>query len=418
MARFFLTFEFFCAYTLIMKKSKLYNKINPIIFYPVKLISKIYSKAFLRLRVKRNEFSCKDGRRKVVIINHESSLDFMIAYSVIPSKIHLVASNSYVRGLSIHDLMLQCGLIGKNQFSTAVTDMKKMKAVLDDGNVLGIFPAGLMPEAGVATPTPPATAKALKWFDADIYALKISGTYLTTPKWSKVKRKGKCTADLYKLATAEEYAKLSPEEASKLIETHLYFDAYKNNVENKIEYKNGDNVEGLENVLYKCPNCSAEYSIKSKSNTLTCSSCGYSVKSDKLGVLHINSDFPLHFSLVSDWHAYIEKCVYEKIKANPNFKLETIAEIHKINDKKHKFERVGSATVALDMQNFTMEGILFGEKFQKQIYAGNFPILPFVPGKRFEIQDGNDIYRVYPETPERCMEFIFAVKSIFKLRHE
>ena len=208
-----------------MKKAKLYNKINPIIYYPVKLISKIYSKIFMGLRVKGREFNRKDGRRKVVIINHESSLDFMIAYSVIPGKIHLVASNSYVRALPIHDLMLQCGLIGKNQFSTMVGDMKKMKAVLDDGKVLGIFPSGLMPEAGVATPTPPATAKTLKWFDADIYVLKISGTYLATPKWSKIKRKGRSFAKLYKLASREEFSVLSKEDASALIEKHLFFDA-------------------------------------------------------------------------------------------------------------------------------------------------------------------------------------------------
>lgn len=417
MARFFLTFDLFCVYTYIMKKSKPYNKINPIIYYPMRFVCKLFCKFKLGLDVKRRDFD-NDGRRKVVLLNHESAYDFMIAYSIIPKKIHLVASNSYVRGLSIHDLMLQCGLIGKNQFSTLVGDMKKMKAVLDDGNVLGIFPAGLMPEAGVATPTPPATAKTLKWFNADVYVCKIRGTYLATPKWSKIKRKGRCTAELYKLATAEEYAKLSPEEASKLIEKHLYFDAYRNNLEDKIEYKNGDNVEGLENVLYRCPSCNLEYSIKSNNNVLTCSNCGYSVKSDKLGILHKNSDHPLHFSLVSDWHAHIEKYVYEKIKANPDFKLQTIAEIHKINDKKHRFERAGNATVTLDLQNFTIDGVLFGEKFQKCIYAGNFPTLPFVPGKRFEIQDGNDIYRIYPENPKICMEFIFAVKSIFKIIHE
>ena len=401
-----------------MKKARLYNKINPLIFYPLKLISKIYSKIFMGLQVKGREFNRKDGRRKVVIINHESSLDFMIAYSVIPSKVHLVASNSYVRALPIHDLMLECGLIGKNQFSTSVSDMKKMKAVLDDGNVLGFFPAGLMPEAGIATPTPPATAKALRWFDADIYVLKIRGTYLSSPKWSKIKRKGPCEANLYKLITSEDYAKLSKNEATALIEKHLFFDSYRNNLEDKVEYKNGDNVEGLESVLYKCPNCNSEHTIIADKNVLSCSSCGYSVKSDKLGVLHQNSEHNLYFSMVSDWHRFIENSVYEKAKSNPDYKVEDEAEMHKINDKKHRYEKVGTASVTLDNTNFIIDGTIYGEKFYKQVFARNFPMLPCVPSKRFEIQDGNDIFRIYPSDPKKVMEYINYVKALFRINFE
>ena len=405
-------------YNFRMKKARLYNKINPLIFYPLKLISKIYSKIFMGLQVKGREFNRKDGRRKVVIINHESSLDFMIAYSVIPGKVHLVASNSYVRALPIHDLMLQCGLIGKNQFSTMVGDMKKMKAVLDDGKVLGIFPSGLMPEAGVATPTPPATAKTLRWFDADIYVLKISGTYLAMPKWSKIKRKGRSFAKLYKLATREEFSVLSIEDASALIEKHLFFDAYRNNLENKVEYKNGDNVEGLESVLYKCPNCNGEHTIIANKNVLTCSCCGYSVKGDKFGVLHQNSEHNLYFSMVSDWHRFIENSVYEKAKSNPDYKVEDEAEIHKINDKKHRYEKVGTATVTLDNTNFIIDGTIYGEKFYKQVFARNFPMLPCVPNKRFEIQDGNDIFRIYPKEPKKVMEYINYVKALFRINVE
>ena len=417
MPKFFLTLPLFCAYTLFMKEFKLYKKINPLIFYPVKFISKLFCKFALNLKITGNEFK-SDGRKKIIIFNHESVYDFMVAYSVVPKKMHLVASNAFVRTLPFQSGVKSCGIIGKNQFSTSISDMKKMKAVLDDNNVLGLFPAGLMPEAGVATPTPLATAKTLKWFGVDIYVCKIRGTYFVKPKWSKIFRKGKSFANLYRLATAEEFSSLSQEESSNLIEKHVYFDAYRNNLEDKTEYKNGDNIEGLENVLYKCPNCGSEYTISSNKNVLTCSNCGYSVKSNKLGLLHINSNFHLHFSLVSDWHAFIEKSVYEKIKSTPEYYLSTKAKIHKINDKKHKFEEVGYGEVTLDKSNFTIDGVLFNKPFKKEIFAGNFPILPFVPGKRFEIQDGNDIYRIYPEKPERAMEFIFAVKSIFKLHHE
>ena len=40
-----------------------------------------------------------------------------------------------------------------------------------------------------------------------------------------------------------------------MINESLYFNAYENQEKNKIIYRDGDNLEGLENVLYQCPKC-------------------------------------------------------------------------------------------------------------------------------------------------------------------
>ena len=122
--------------------------------------------------------------------------------------------------------------------------------------------------------------------------------------------------------------------------------------------------------------------------------------------------------MVSDWHRFIENSVYEKAKSNPDYKIVDVAEIHKINDKKHRYEKVGTASVTLDNTNFIIDGTIYGEKFYKQVFARNFPMLPCVPSKRFEIQDGNDIFRVYPKEPKKVMEFINYVKALFRINFE
>ena len=45
-------------------------------------------------------------------------------------------------------------------------------------------------------------------------------------------------------------------------------------------------------------------------------------------------------------------------------------------------------------------------------------MLPFIPGKRFEIQDGEDIYRIVPQNPIVTTEWILTLKAVHKLANK
>lgn len=400
------------------KKKSSYREPNGFVFAIAKLISKFLCKFVYNVKVVRNDLKGKTGRY-VIIANHESVIDVLPAYTVVPPKTHFVVSKAMMQSMPIAPLMEMCGAIGKNQFQTSALDMRRMKSVLDHNEPLMLYPAGLMTESGTSTPIPEATAKVLKWFKTDIYVSRVNGTYLTNPKWAKVKRRGQITIELYKLASCEEFAALSDEEAAKLVEEHLSFDAYRHNERKKVYYKNGDNVEGLEYVLYKCPICEQEFTITARGkNKLHCHSCGYTVKSDNYGILSLMDGGEPKFKYPSDWHAYIEESVYEFVKEHPNFYYETNAEIHTINEKKHRYETIGQGKISFDFNKFVMNGIVRGQAFTEEIPTSAFPILPFRPGAYFEIQHGEHIYRIIPDNPEIVMKWIFTLKATFRLKHE
>ncbi len=400
------------------KKKKSYREPNPFIFGLAKGISRFLCRFFYNVKILRNELKGKAGRC-VIIANHESIIDFLPAYTVVPPKTHFVVSKAMMDSMPIAPLMEMCGAIGKNQFQTSALDMRRMKAVLDHNEPLMLYPAGLMTESGASTPIPIATAKVLKWFNTDIYVAKVNGTYLTNPKWAKVKRKGRITIELYKLASKEEFAALSDEEAAALVEEHLSFDAYRENEKQKVYYKNGDNVEGLQHVLYKCPLCEREFTIRVRNkNKLTCTACGYTVKSDNYGILSLVGGGEPMYKYPSDWHAYIEDEVYDEVKANPDFSYEMHAKIRTINEKKHRYETVGEGKITFDFNKFVMDGILDGMPFVEEIPTTAFPILPFRPGAYFEIQHSDHIYRIVPDDPSIVMKWIFTLKATFRLKHD
>ena len=224
--------------------------------------------------------------------------------------------------------------------------------------------------------------------------------------------------DLYKLATREELAAMTNEEASRLVEQHMEFDAYRYNDAQRIPFQNGDNVQGLENVLYQCPACGEEYSIfATQKHTLSCSACGYTVQSDVYGRLTAQNGHETIFSYPCDWHAHIENNVRQSLQENPDYLLQTEAAILQINEKRHKFEQVGNGNVRLSADGFQIIGTLHNQPFQSKFATDSFPMLPFKPGKCFEIQQGNEIYRIQPKDGRIVMKWILTLKTAYQLRN-
>ena len=402
-----------------MKKTKtVFKRPNALLYGIVRLASKLACTFLYPTKVERNELTGSSGRR-ILICNHEAAIDFLPVYAAVKERCHMVASNSIIMSIPVvASAAARVGVLCKNQFQTGISDMRNMKRVVDHEGLLVLFPAGMMTESGTSTPIPRATAKALKWLDADVYVGKVSGSYLTSPKWSKVRRKGRITLDIYKLASREEFGALSVEQAEALVDEHLAFDAYRANEAKGIPYKNGDSVEGLEHVLFRCPVCGEDFTMQAEGNRLSCAACGFGLESDEYGLLHDPAGGEPLFRYPSDWYARLEQQVYELVAADPGYRFAAQADIYKINEDKHRYEKVGRGTVTMSFEQFVIDGTLFGKPFYQEVPTAPFPILPFQPGKRFEIQLGRDIFRICPDDGRVVMQWMLVLKAAWRVRQE
>lgn len=392
------------------------NKPNFFIYGVFKLTSKIISKYIFNLKVVRNELTKKDNSC-VIVANHESAIDFIALAGASKHKINFVISNSFYQSLKINPFLKSCGVIPKQQFQTTISDLKKMKKIVDNNQTLAIYPAGMMSEDGKATIIPRSTGKFIKWMDKDVYIAKISGSYLTKPKWSKVNRKGRMELEIYKLYSKDELESLDADSIYNEINEKLYFDAYKEQENRMIKYKHGDNIEGLENVLYRCPKCHKEFTIKLNcKNSLLCEECGYEVTSDQYGFLTSN-DKEYDFKYPSEWSSLISKEVEKEIMLDDSYELHSSAKIFMIDYKQHKFKEAGECFVTLNRDEIKFDGFLDNEKFNKNFDIMKFPILPFSPGKYFEFQNGLDIYRIYLEDGREVIKWIEAIKCFYKINN-
>ena len=395
-----------------------YKKPNWFFYKLAQFVSFFVAKFIFKRKLIRNEIKNAKGPF-VVIANHQAAYDFVNLIGVTNRRMSFVISNSFYQSLPIQGLLDNLAVLPKQQFQTTVSDMKKMKAVIDAGEPLVIYPAGLMCEDGLSTPIPAATYKLFKWLNVDVYMAKTSGTYFAMPKWTNGFRNGKTTLDIYKLFSKEELNNLEPEEVKQRTEEALLFDAYREQENLMYKYKNGTNLNGLEKVLYICPHCKKEFTIAVKNdNILYCTECGFAQKTDEFGFLHKESKVGEEIRYVSDWSKQVFLNVKEKLIRGIENTLTAETDIYMVSPKKKKYEKVGKGNLSINEKEFSIIGEINNQTVDLKISLSSFPTLPFTPGKHIEIQDGKTIYRCVLKEGKLAMKFINMVKAFFEIKNE
>ena len=392
-----------------------YKKPNLLCYRIAQIAAWLVATFVFRRKILRNEIKGKKGPF-VVIANHQAALDFVNLIGATRRPMSFVISNAFFNTLPIRGFLTKMGVIPKQQFQTTVRDMKRMKAVIDHGEPIVIYPAGLMCEDGLSTPIPAATYKFLKWLDADVYVAKTSGTYFAMPKWTSGFRPGRTHLDIYKLFSREELKNLDMAQVKSRTDEALLFDAYREQEAFRVKYSNGSNIRGLEHVLYQCPHCLAEFSVEAvEKDRLRCSACGYEQGSDAYGFLHKTSSHGEELRYVSDWSLGIYGRLKEKLVSGEVADLSTPVTIRMIDYDRKKFLDVGHGTLSLNARQFTIDGVIREQPVSLAVSIAGVPTLPFKPGKYLEVQDGNDIYRCVPEDGRLVMKFINMVKIFHEL---
>lgn len=368
-----------------------------------------------RRKFLRNEIKGKRGPF-VVIANHQAALDFVNLIGATSRPMSFVISNSFFNTLPIRGFLVKMGVIPKQQFQTTVRDMKRMKSVIDRGEPIVLYPAGLMCEDGLSTPIPAATYKFLKWLDADVYVAKTIGTYFAMPKWSSGFRPGRTYMDIYQLFTREELQTADLSQIKEKAEEAILFDAYREQENHPVKYSKGNHVQGLEHVLYQCPHCKTEFSVEAvDTDRLRCRACSYEQQSDAYGFLHKASAKGDEIRYVSDWSRLIYNGLKEKILSGQQDSLSSQTAIRMIDYDQKKFMDVGHGILTLDRNQFTLQGQLRGEAVTLSFPIAGIPTLPFKPGKYLEVQQGSDIYRCALSDGRLVMKFINMLKIFHEL---
>jgi len=379
-------------------------------------ICNVVAACLFRRRILRNEIKDAQGPY-VVIANHQAALDFVNLIGATRRPMSFVISKSFFSTLPVRGWMEKMGVIPKQQFKTAISDMKKMRAVIDAGQPLVIYPAGLMCEDGLSTPIPAATYRFLQWLGTDVYVARTVGSYFVMPKWKGGIHPGRTTIDIYRLFSKDQLADMTEQEIKEKTDEALLYDAYREQEQDPVKYQGTRCIEGLENVLYLCPHCGREFATVTEGDVIRCTACGYEQVGDAYGFLHNRKGLGRELRYVSDWSRHIYQRLRKRVLEGAEQGLSSPVAIQMVDQTKNKFVPVGDGVLTLDRERFTIAGTVKGEPVDLSVSIANTPTLPFSPGKHLEVQSGGDIYRCVPQEKRLVMKFINLLKVFYELKN-
>ena len=352
-------------------------------------------------------------RPSIVLCNHGSFIDFVYAGRILrKEKPHFVAARLYFYHKKLGKLMRKMGCIPKSMFTADMENLKNCMRVLSHKKVLAMMPEARLSTVGQFEDIQDTTYKFIQKANVAVYTLKLKGDYLADPKWGDGARRGSIVEiELTPLFSAGEVGEIPIKELKNRIEQALYYDEFNWLNENKeVKYRRKTLAEGLENILYICPNCGGRYAMNTKNHDIFCEKCAakWSID-DRYAFVGKNP-----FENFAVWYAWQREETKKQILQTEGYKLESKVELrHASADGKHLTRRAGEGVCTLDKTGLLYCGSEDGQEIEKFFPLSQIYRLLFGAGEDFEIYEGKEIWYFRPEEKRSCVEW-YVVSELLK----
>lgn len=351
------------------------------------------------------------------LMNHSSFLDLKIASTLIyPKPFNIVCTTDGFVGKKL--LMRLLGCIPTKKFITDVALVKDMMYAFKTlkSSVL-MYPEAGYSFDGTQLPIPDSLGKCLKIFGVPVVMIKTYGAFLRDPLYNNLQlRKIDVTVETEYLLSPEDIKNSSVDELNDTLRTAFTFDGFEWQQKNGIRICEDFRADGLNRVLYKCPNCLDEGHMLGSGTSLTCTTCGKSYELDEVGYLR-SSDGKTEFEHIPDWYSWQRDCVKKEIGSG-EYRLEVPVDIYMLADTKCLYS-VGSGTLCHSADGFVLNGcdgkLNYSQKTSAS-YTLNVDYFWYEMGDVICIGDSRFLYYCFPKNmPDIVTKTRFAAEELYKI---
>jgi transcription elongation factor Elf1 len=357
----------------------------------------------------------------VLLCTHHAFIDFKVTTAAIyPNRAnYIVAIDGFIKR---ENLLRNVGCICKRKFTNDYKLVKHIKYALDKlGNIVAIYPEARYSICGTNAILPESLAKLVKKLKKPVVVLNMHGNYLSQPVWNLKQQNVKLTADMTQIISKEELEQLDVNTIKDKIDQAFIYDEYKYQKDNGIKIKYKKRAEGLEKVLYYCPNCNQEHQIFSKNEVITCHNCQKSWTMQENGSLLANQGLT-EFSHIPDWYEFQRVKVRAEIEAG-TYAFEDEVYVESLPNA-DGYIPLGKATLKHDLNGFLLEGSFDGKPFKLEkpplsMYGLHIEFNYFDKGDCIDLSTLDDTYYIYPQNHKNVVTKLhFATEELYKIHYE
>jgi len=387
------------------KAQKKIKKPDGILYFLVYILIYPVLKIFYRLAADRKSYKPPKGPF-AVICNHVSFMDFLLVMlTIYPRRLNAVAAQKFYFYSPLHKLLPFMGCIPKNLFDPDIRSIIGMKTVLKRGGRVLLFPEGRCTVHGPYMGIHKTTGNLLKNLGVPVISCYIEGAYTCMPFWRKGAKFGRTRVTLANLFAAEDLRDMTPDEINAAVDRRLGGADTAPFPKPFCVFRAKRLLEGLENIIYYCPDCGGEFTLKTKNNTVYCEKCGSSAVMDRYAALKPANERSAVPKSVQAW--YKAQAAYEMRSLKEGMEpIKTRAKVRTRADKPGKgLKESGFGTLTLDPSGWRYEGALDGEDVNLFFPLESVPALPFDPNDNFQIYSGGTFYAFTPENARACSKY-------------
>ncbi len=370
------------------------QKPNGLLYHFVYGIAYLFFKLVYRFKVDRTD-APEISEPFVLLVNHISNLDFLLPMlGMYPHKLNLVATMQMFRMKPLQPFLWWLGFIPKEQFVSDPKSIRHIFYMAKQGGNVEIFPSGQSSYTGESTQIDPNIIKLLKKLKLPVYSLRISGMHIALPKWNmRFPRASRVELKVSRLFTVEQLNTLSMAQLYPQIVDALYFNDYDWQQKNRIKSFRPRCAEGLEQLLYACPKCSSEFTMRSKGSIMRCSHCANTVVMDEYGFLSGAKEEDVSFKTPPEWYAW-QKNEYRRSFGSASVYSEP-CRIFRISDA-GKYLPAGEGSFDLSQDVFVYKGTCEGHDIDHTINNHLYPNFSNEISGYFNIEIEGRIYAIQP----------------------
>ncbi len=239
-------------------------------------------------------------------------------------------------------------VIPKSKGASDVRTVKGLLKYVKKGYPVMIMPEGDSTFFGETGYIEPATAKLIKKLKVDVVVGLIKGGFLAKPRWATGKRSSRKVRLHYKqIINKEDIADLTEDQIYEILKEELFHNDYEYQREVMHPYGGGKRAEGLENILYKCPECGSLHTLEAYGNKLVCTSCNTEGGVDKYGFIQ-----GFRFDNLVDWDKY-QRDHLEELRSST---FNTPATVFQIDRRTNRRTSPSRVMVAYDKGSVFIKG--------------------------------------------------------------
>lgn len=259
----------------------------------------LYSKIKYGVKLDKRKI---DKRQYLIVSNHQTPFDQFFVSMLLKRAVYFVATEDlYQKGFLSKLLRFAVAPIPIKKNSTDINAVLSMMRVAKEGGSIAIFPEGNRTYSGKTGNIKTSIGGLIGILKFPVMVLNIKGGFAKHPRFSTHIRKGKMSVEVFKIIEYDEYKNLTSDECYELIKRSIDVNDYDYIDGNR--YPDKRSAEFIERAMYVCPNCGISKFL-SEGQTVTCQSCGLTVRYDERLMLSSKSDFP--FKRICDWYDYQE----------------------------------------------------------------------------------------------------------------